>query len=565
MTAESMLEVRETSTRSRAAIVTVATLLLGSMGALGAWSMWPTSVEAATTITWEMQVHEAPAPLIFTSAHPHWVARMGETSVPVERVDHEGSSELRVFLDDAPAGLTRLNLYPLEAPGAEPNPSERGFSIPLMRRVAGSWSTNSTMRVQVGAGIAREFLERSTLRWEEKAAVVLPTRSFCGVRFERLELDAELVDARVRATGVLHGSQGARAELTLSPTVTIARRSTLVLSLDPSSLELDAKAPRFVADGTSLCDALAQTNELIGLLTRAALDGIEHVARELAAQLGPLSLATNLRTAAGPVNVTDVTLHAEHITLGAEVDWSASDGPLVHQTIDAVEAHEQWLSELGPLGPKSLRVSAPLDVLNALARQVATPASSRAWFGRAYPEGVDLGAGFRATACQLDAPVHLARRAGSLQLSVPLARCVLEPPSTNTSTRASGWHVFFAVQAPVQAGHTRLLWDWQEASIEPLCAPYDRPELLDRCDALGLENLAVTRSLTRALPASTPLDQLTQALLAAEETPAPVQAARRVQLLSPRQASGWVVLEFDWGQDAQALLDALELVEEQTP
>ena len=527
------------------------------VAALTGASIFSSKESSPRTIGLDLEVHEAPAPLVFTSDHPHWDAQIDGVTMPIEVVPSDQKSELRVFLDGAPEGLGRIELSPLDAPDSAPEEGVRSFAIPYERQLDEHSGGTSPVMTQVGQGLVKIYMEELSEGWENKARASLPEQEWCGVGFTKVSLGIEWVDGRMRTKATLLGSRGLEADLTIWPEARITQASKFVLQIDPKSLELDINTPRFVSDGTTVCDTLASTSEVLPWMLRPILASMKGAASTMIGKFDPIELPFSFRTRAGPLQLTHLGFKPRHLELEGHLDLYGEIRPSLKEPSGSLHDHQEWLGTLPPLAPNSVRVSAPLDVVNALLGQIATGETSREWFEARYPDGIALQNSLLASNCQLDAPLHVSRADGSLMFHVPLARCQLTVKTSDTqeAPRESQWYIFFSVDAPVQAGHDRLLWRWSTSTVEPLCAPASAPDRIDRCDVLQLEQEAFIRALTRMLPASTPLDELTNPLM---PEGANVNDANDIRLWSERSASGWVVFEFDWENSPRALVDALE-------
>ena len=505
----------------------------------------------------DLEVHKAPAPLIFASAHPYWSARIDGVNMPIEVVPSGTKSEIRVFLDTAPEGLGHIELFPLDAPESEPDDDERAFTIPYKRQFIKHLGGASPLITEVGQGLVRTYLEKTTADWEKKAKASLPHEKWCGVGFEDVTFEAELVNGKIRTQAILLGSQGLRAKLTLWPEARIDEASRFVLQLDPNSIDLDINTPRFVSDGTTTCDTLANASEVLPWMVGPVIAGMESATSTMVEKFEPISITSSFRTRTGPLRLVNLDFKPRHLELEGHLDMYGGVEPLLKESSRPVREHQRWLETLSPLAPNGLRTSAPLDVVNALLSQIATGETSKAWFEAKYPNGIVLQKSLQASSCQLDAPLHLSRSNDSLVLRVPLARCLLTVTANGPegALKESQYYIFFNVDAPVQAGHDRLLWRWSTSAVEPLCAPKDNVDRLDRCEALGLDHKTFIEALRRMLPSSTLLGELTNQIMLEGVN---VDDASEIRLWSERKASGWLVLEFNWEKPPRALVDAIE-------
>lgn len=557
MTEQEMIERTHNTSRSTVAlalgVLTATSVVAGLAGA----SIFTFKTTPPKTIEFDLEVHKAPAPLVFASDHPHWSARIEGVNMPIEVVPNGAESELRVFLDGAPEGLGRIELFPLDAPESEPDEDERPFAIPYKRQFIRHSGGASPLITQVGQGLVRTYLEKTTTDWEKRAKASLPRERWCGVGFEEVSFGAELVNGRMRTQAMLLGTQGLKAKLTFWPEARIDEASRLVLQIDPDSIDLDINTPRFVSDGTTTCDTLASASEVLPWMIGPVIAGMESAASTMVEEFEPISLTSSFRTRTGPLRLVNLDFKPRHLELEAHLDMYGEAEPLLKEPSRPIREHQEWLGTLSPLAANGLRTSAPLDVVNALLSQIATGETSKTWFEAKYPEGIALQKSLQASSCQLDAPLHLSRANGSLILHVPLARCLLTVTASDSggASRESQHHIFFSIDAPVQAGHDRLLWRWSTSTVEPLCAPKDSPDRLDRCGALGLEHKTFIEALKRMLPSSTPLGELTNQIMIEGVN---VDDASEIRLWSERKASGWLVLEFNWEKPPRALVDAIE-------
>lgn len=532
---ESSPTIEGTTTRRRLWMLVSATLMTGILITLVWLSLTrraplpPVYLERAGDV-----VYAARAPLIIRSNHASWRAEIDKSPVDVRIQTIPGTSRttLHIAASQIPRGVTRLELWPVgrEHAGAREVP----FTIPIHQTMAPA-QEEGHLWLRLPEARVSKLLDARLQPHARAFARRLERTSWCGVRFEDIEVGTRFVEGAVVVALEMHGTRGLRASAHVHVIPDVDSRGFLSVRPDAKTLELSLAPPRFESTGEAICDVAARASRVAPWLAREPLMLFEEIIREQVIEDHAFELRSTHRLRWEDVRVRSIHARDGALDLHLTRPWP-TDGspPTLTPSPDNTISKMNGLDRLPSLERQDMRAVSSLHELNAglvlahrrgildeLVSQLIERASAQDKARKLKQCSV------------LVAPYLDAKSWPGTSLILPALRC--EVQHTRRGKRdIEEFEIILGLTLPFEWSGERITWIREGLTAWIHCEG-DAPRRLTRCEARGLDSTMLTSLLRQHLPAHTELTEVV-----------PREAFeglswRRAYALPARR--GWVVLD----------------------